>query len=432
MIAIDTVNRRPRLAFVVSHPIQYYAPLYRRLAERDDLSIKVFFTWHAGQGPVLDHGFNIPVAWDIPLTAGYEFDAVPNISSDPGTHHFLGLNNPALVQRIKSWKPDFVHITGWAWLSHLRAMRAFHKSKIPILFRGDSHLINKSQCGIRWQLKRVALKRIYSWPSGFLVVGTANRAYYETFGVRAARFFPCPHSIDVGRFAVPAAEFEQQAAQWRRQLGIDDGRCVLLFVGKFESIKQPLVLMRAVLENRNRNLMLVLVGTGELERDVKEIASSSPDVFRVLPFQNQSQMPIVYRLGDLFVLASQSETWGLAVNEAMACGRPVLVSDRVGCAADVVDPSCGRVFEGGDPSALSRAIAEMTGDRKRLAEMGRCAAGRAWSFDISKTEEALLAAIEQVQASSRASSTRYGSASAHTGTEVKSADEGGRAQVLQR
>jgi glycosyltransferase involved in cell wall biosynthesis len=400
MIAIDTVTRRLRLAFVVSHPIQYYAPLYQRLAEGDDISIKVFFTWHAGQGPVLDHGFNIPVAWDIPLTAGYEFEVVPNISSDPETHHFLGLNNPALVQRITSWKPDFVHITGWAWLSHLRAMRAFHKSKIPILFRGDSHLLDDTKRGFRWRLKHFVLKQAFSWPSGFLAVGTQNHAYYRAFGVRSDRLFPCPHSIDVGRFAEPAEEFEQEASRWRRQLAIGDQRCVLLFAGKFEKKQQPLALMRAVLENRNRNLMLVLVGSGELECEVKGIAAANPDHFRVLPFENQSRMPVVYRLGDLFVLpSSHGETWGLAVNEAMACGRPVLVSDGVGCAADVVNPSCGRVFEGGDPSALCRAIAEITGDRDRLAEMGRCAAARAWSFDISKTEETLLAAIEQVLAS---------------------------------
>src|SRR5712691_275656 len=129
------VPLKKRLAFVVSHPIQYYVPLYQRLARRSDLAIKVFFTWHAGQAAVEDHGFKMPVAWDIPLTAGYEFELVPNVASDPGTHHFLGLKNPSLVERVTAWRPDVVHITGWAWLSHFLALRAFRKKGIPTLFR---------------------------------------------------------------------------------------------------------------------------------------------------------------------------------------------------------------------------------------------------------------------------------------------------------
>lgn len=82
---------KKRLAFIVSHPIQYYVPLYERLARRDDLQIRVFYTWHAGEKPVLDCGFGEPVAWDIPLTRNYEFEPVPNVARDPGTHHFFGL-----------------------------------------------------------------------------------------------------------------------------------------------------------------------------------------------------------------------------------------------------------------------------------------------------------------------------------------------------
>src|SRR5690349_10168360 len=113
-----------RLAIIVSHPIQYYAPLYQRLAKRDDLEVKVFFTWHGGVSAVRDHGFGRPVAWDIGLTDGYDFEVVPNTSSDPGTHRFLGLNNPSLVSRVFAWGPDAVHVTGWAWLSHFVALRA--------------------------------------------------------------------------------------------------------------------------------------------------------------------------------------------------------------------------------------------------------------------------------------------------------------------
>ena len=395
----SSVKARIRLAIIVSHPIQYYVPLYRRLALRDDLTVKVFFTWHAGQAAVQDHGFGQPVAWDIPMTEGYEFELISNVSSDPGTHHFFGLRNPSLVDRVLAWRADAVHITGWAWISHLLALRAFWRRGVPTLFRGDSHLLDSGLSGPRWLIKHVLLKTVFSWPSAFLVVGAANRAYFEAFGVQPDRLFPCPHSIDVARFAEPSEAFEREAGQWREQLGIRDDRPVLLFAGKFERKKRPLELMRAVQALGDPGLLLVLVGSGKLQQEVSALEAADPERFRVLPFQNQSRMPVVYRLGDLLVLPSAyGETWGLAANEAMACGRPVLVSDRVGCAPDVVDDSCGRVFPWNDLSVMMRAMNELTSDPAKLSEMGRAASRRAWAFDIARTEGALMDCLHKVHA----------------------------------
>jgi glycosyltransferase involved in cell wall biosynthesis len=385
-----------RLALVVSHPIQYSVPLYQRLARRHDVKIKVFFTWHAGTEPVEDRGFGRQVAWDIPLTEGYEFERVPNTSSDPGTHRFLGLRNPSLMDRIMEWRPDVVHVTGWAWLSHLLIMHDLRKHGVPILFRGDSHLLDSRVSGPRRWIKQAVLRRVFSWPAGFLVVGAANRFYFESFGVEPARLFPCPHSIDVARFAEPAETLEQQAAHLRQEIGISAAQKVVLYAGKFERRKRPLDLIRAVQQLADPKLVLVLVGGGELQDEIDALAAADPGRFRVLPFQNQSRMMVVYRLGDLFVLPSaHNESWGLAVNEALACGRPVLVSDRVGCAADVVRPSCGRIFAWNNLSSLAAAIDEMINKEDDKA-MRHAASRRAWSFDTAVAESALVAAIESV------------------------------------
>jgi len=152
--------------------------------------------------------------------------------------------------------------------------------------------------------------------------------------------------------------------------------------------------MRTVGRLRRGDVVLVLVGSGELHGEIDAIAAEDPSRFRVLPFQNQSRMPLVYRLGDLFVLPSAyGETWGLAVNEAMSCGRPVVVSDRVGCAADLVDPDCGWVFPWDDLSTLERTIDSLVDNTDRLAQMGRAAAVRARSFDVAVTEAGLAGAV---------------------------------------
>lgn len=389
-----------RLAFIVSHPIQYYAPLYQRLARRTDIEIKVFFTWHDGRQAMPDSGFRRMVAWDIPLAEGYDYELVPNVSHDPGTHHFSGLRNPGLVASVLAWRPDVAHITGWAWASHLWAMRALSNAGVPTLFRGDSHLLDRprKRSG-RWMLKRLALRRFFTWPRAFLYVGQANRAYYEAFGVKSERLHYCPHSIDVARFAEPADLYEQEARAWRRELGIEDSREVVLFAGKFEPIKRPVELMRSILACGEEAPVLVLVGNGALEADIKALAAAYPARFRVLPFQNQRRMPVVYRLGDLFVLPSASETWGLAVNEALACGRPALVSSRVGCAADVFrkgsGEACGEVFQWDDMAALTAAVRRWASLARR-PEVRGAALARAWDFDIECTETALLGCVEAV------------------------------------
>lgn len=394
---MSVARTKRRLAIVVSHPIQYFVPLYQRLAQRDDLATRVFYTWHAGEKPVEDRGFRQSVAWDIPLTEGYEFEPVPNTARDDGTHRFLGLRNPNLLRRIAAWHPDVVVVHGWAWLSHLQALHGLHRRGIRTLFRGDSHLLDETFSGLRWSLKRRLLQHLFSWPAGFLVVGAANRAYYERFGVPAEKLYPCPHSIDVGRFAEPAPALEQEAAAWRRRLGIAADRTVLLSAGKFEPKKRPVELMRIVERIADPRVMLVLAGAGELQGEIDAIAAANPARFRVLPFQNQSRMGVVYRLGDLFVLPSAyGETWGIAVNEALACGRPVLLSNRVGCAADLVDAACGRVFHWNDMAAWQRNLEEMAGNTGKLLQMRAAAARRAQAFDITETEAGLAAAVEAV------------------------------------
>jgi glycosyltransferase involved in cell wall biosynthesis len=261
---------------------------------------------------------------------------------------------------------------------------------MPVLFRGDSHLLNQEFRGPRWWIKHLALAHIYRWPSAFLVAGRANHAYYKAFGVEDERLLPCPHSIDCRRFAEPSATYETQAQYWRKELGIADEQIVLLFAGKFMPHKNPIEYMRAIESLRNDNIVGVMVGSGELQDQVEAIAKRNPRSFRVLPFQNQNRMPIVYRLGDLFVLPSAIESWGLAVNEALACNRPVLVSDKVGCAADVVDVTCGYVAP---IKQLSAMMAEVTQDKLKLTNMRLAAGLKAREFDISKTEDALMDAV---------------------------------------
>jgi glycosyltransferase involved in cell wall biosynthesis len=387
------MSRVFRIAVVVSHPVQYYVPLYRRLAMRPDVKLRVFYTWHSGAGPVRDAGFGRDVEWDIPLRTGYEWELVENVARDPGTHHFFGLINPELVRQVLSWGPDMVHLTGYNFWSHLTGMIGLTRAGVPLLFRGDSHLLDEEPMW-RQMLKRAMLGAVYGLPSVFLSVGKANREYWRKFGVPEDRICFCPHSVEVERFLESDAIYERDARQWRRQLGIPEGDLVLLFAGKLMARKRPLELMRAVRDLEG--VVLVVVGEGELEATVRAEMENWPARYRWLPFQNQSRMPVVYRLGDVMVLPSaHGETWGLAVNEAQACGRPVLVSDAVGCAQDlVVEGVTGVVFERENWVQLRSRVEELRAGRWvwDRAEIRR----RAKSYSIEATEGALMGAARKV------------------------------------
>jgi glycosyltransferase involved in cell wall biosynthesis len=390
----NSIGQKLRLAIVVSHPIQYYVPLYRRLAIRDDLEPRVFYTWHAAADSHSDYGFKREFKWDIPLTEGYNFEPVPNKARFPGTHHFWGLRNPELVGRVLTWKPDAVHITGYAFASHLNAIRQFHSRGVAVLFRGDSHLLDQ-QPGIRWQLKRFLLGRIYRRVCACLYVGKNNYDYYRNVGVPDFRLFYCPHSIDVERFSEPNEELEAKAKSWRRELRIPPAARVILFAGKFENKKRPLELMQAVAGMKNPHLVLVMIGNGMLEKEINSFAAQYPEKFRVLPFQNQSQMPLVYRLGDIFTLPSSfGETWGLAVNEALASGRRVLISDKVGCSPDLVKSvEDGEVFATDDWNDFEVKLRKLLSQRSDSPGLRQ----RAKDFDIPETEAALVATLAGVR-----------------------------------
>jgi glycosyltransferase involved in cell wall biosynthesis len=391
-----------RMAFVVSHPIQYYVPLYRLLATRDDVAVRVFFTWHAAEAPMTDPGFAQKIAWDIPLTEGYDYEFVPPIGSDTGPHRFLGLRNPGLIPALLRWNPSIVHVTGYAHFSHLRALLALRRRGIPALFRGDSHLLDP-ESPIHRLAKQTVLRRLFSLPSAFLYVGRSNLAYYQAFGVPESRLFRCPHSIDCARFTASAEEREAEAQTWRRSLGIADHEIVFLFVGKFEPKKRSVELARVFSELEISDARLVLCGDGPLIDSLRQIASEHGRRITLLPFQNQSRMPIVHRLGDVLVLPSAyRETWGLAVNEAMACGRPALVSNRVGCAADLVTPfQTGLVFKAEDWSDVAGALKTAGNTRDQLPSWGRAARNVSLLFDIPHTASTLVEAARAVLGNER-------------------------------
>lgn len=372
------------LAIITTHPIQYNAPLFQLLAKRNEISIKVFYTW--GQEVLerkFDPGFGKNIIWDLPLLSGYEYLFLENTAKKAGSDHFFGIINPLLIDELKKYNPDAILVYGWNFDSHLKVLRYFSKTK-TILFRGDSHLLDSAEkVSLKKVLRKVFLKWVYSHINIALYVGSENKRYFENFGLKESQLIFAPHSVDNDRFSSGAD------MNLRKQFNISDSEIVFLFAGKFEEKKNPLFLLKAFIKSRLSKAHLVLVGNGPLENQIKttvdQLDRDLKERIHIVGFQNQGKMPEIYQSCDVFLLPSQGpgETWGLSVNEAMACGKAVLVSSRCGCALDLVKPGLnGYVFESNDMGDLVNKLNLLNMPKEKLHELGTYSREviKDWSF----------------------------------------------------
>jgi len=372
-----------KLAIITTHPIQYNAPLFKLLSERNKIQIKIFYTWEQSQEKVFDKKFGKEIKWDIPLLEGYDYTFVKNSSKNPNSGSFKGVVNPTLNKEIENWQANAIFVFGWNHHSHFKAMRYF-KGKIPVFFRGDSTLLDEV-AGYRTILRRIWLKFVYRYINFAFYVGKNNKDYFLKHGLKEKQLIFAPHAIDNKRFFDTTGEYEKKAKDRRKELGILENEKTFLFVGKFEAKKNPLLLIEAAKDFPNYKFLFV--GNGELEKEMKQKAGKN---IMFLPFQNQTQMPVIYRLSDVYVLPSQGmgETWGLAVNEAMACKKAILVSNKVGCAIDLVkDNENGFVFKSKDLDDLKQKIALFENNYLNFGEKSSEIIKK-WSFiEIAKAIE---------------------------------------------
>ena len=368
-----------RLAIVTTHPIQYYAPLFKLLDGRKQIAVKVFYSWGSKSVKKFDPAFGKNIDWDIPLLDGYTYDWAVNESPEPGSHHFKGIITPGLINQIKEWKPDALLVFGWAYQSHLKIIRYF-KTKIPVYFRGDSTLLDE-QKGLRSIFKTIFLKWVYSYVNHAFYVGTNNKAYYKKYGLKDDQLSFAPHAIDNQRFE---ADRLIEATALREELGICKNEILILFAGKFEEKKAPRLLLDAFLLLKNSTVHLLFVGNGALDDMLREHSGENKNI-HFKDFQNQSLMPVMYQACDIFCLPSEGpgETWGLAVNEGMACKKPIIVSDKCGCAIDLVKEENGIIVKSGDVGELKSALHTLTAKPQELDKLGEKSKAiiNDWSFD---------------------------------------------------
>lgn len=375
----ETGAKKIRVGYLVTHPIQYQAPLLRLIAADRDIHLKAFFASDFSARAFHDPEFGRAVEWDVPLLEGYESEVLP---AWPGTRYpgdaYFDAWRPfsrGLRRRLRAGRFDALWIHGYARVPHIAAMLAAKSVGVRVLLRDETNAIGQARTGARAAAKRMAFGLIDRLVDSYLTIGALNEAHFRDLGIDPAKFTPVGYAVDNTWFQARIAEASVNREFLRQSLGLAPGRPIALYAAKLIERKAPLDLVDAfAAATREGDAVLLVAGDGELrtriEARIAELGAG--ERIRLLGFQPQRRLAALYDLCDLFVLPSERETWGLVVNEVMNASRPVIASDRVGSACDLVrDGINGFVYPFGDIAALTARLRESLADRERLAAMGR-------------------------------------------------------------
>ncbi len=355
--------RKIKLAVVISHPVQYQAPVFRSLAKNPKIDLKVFFASSQGASSKLDPEFNIKFRWDCEVLKGYKSEII-SIKS------FKDLSNPwvaSLVarrvsQKIKQFKPEFILIMGYSPLFYYLVAKRLKKNRARLLFRAETTDIAVTRSRLKTILRRKVLTRFYKNFDHFFAIGTNSKNHFLHHNVSPSKISTSFYSTDTEFIKKQIKKYKPNRDKIREKLGIKPEHFVLIFAGKIIDKKNPLLVIKALqrLDLKTRaKIFLLVVGEGKLrqkfESQAREVLGQST---YFAGFQNQTKIGKYFAASDALVLPSKhGETWGLAVNEALQYGLPCIVSSRVGCANDLIMPGKnGFIFSTNDAVDLAEKI----------------------------------------------------------------------------
>lgn len=352
-----------KLAYFVSHPIQYQAPLLRMIAADPDINLKVFFYSDFSLKPYQDSGFGKVIEWDVPLTEGYDYQFLDCSGSKQWKNIFQQPIAKNITKLLESGNFDAVWVHGWAWFCSLQVIFAAEKLNIPVLLRGESNGLEETDYFIKKNVKKVFLNFLFKKVSAFLYVGNLNRQFYRNYGIDESKLFPVPYAVNNDFFEAQEKLAKTNRENLKKALNLDPNRPIILYAAKLIDVKRPQDLLSAYRLLSPDGIQepdpyLIFVGDGVLRASLENTARETGwQSIRFLGFKNQSEMPAMYDLCDIFVLPSGFEPWGLAINEVMNAGKAVVISDRVGCASDLVlDGQNGAIFPVGDVVSLAKSM----------------------------------------------------------------------------
>jgi len=385
-----------KLAIFATHPIQYQTPWFQMLNLQQGIDLTVYYGYlpdDREQG----QDFDIPFQWDIPLLDGYEWRVLSNCIN--GGHKTVHQKMLAISRNLYRVKADAAIITGWQapmlWLAILFCLW----KNIPQIIRCESNAMRKRAWFAR-HTHRLLLHRFRA----FLAIGRANQEFYLQYGIPKRSIWPCYYCVDNQRFLSQFKATVKRRDQIRSEFAIPPECFCFLFAGKLTPKKRVMDLLEALklAIKKDAAIHVLIAGTGKLMKPARTFVEKYQLPVTFAGFLNQSKIVDAYVASDCLVLPSDyGETWGLVVNEAMVCGLPAIVSDRVGCGPDLIqDGVTGAVFPFGNIKALAvKMLSILSG--KNCQNMGICARKRIIAqYSVEKAVRGTIQAVTMLMRNS--------------------------------
>jgi len=387
-------ERRLRVLAIASHPVQYAVPIFRLMAQQEQLDFQVAFCGMRGAEAGHDPEFGTSVKWDVPLLDGYIWTHVPNRGS--GTESFFGLRNPGLWKLIRDGRFDAIlcyvgYLRASFWISFFAAKTM----RTAFLFGTDTVTLTPLD-GRMWKrpLKRLIWPLLFRLADQVIVPSSGARDLMRSLRVPEERITLTPNIVENDWWLAQSAGVNRAAV--RESWGASAGEMVVLFCAKLQPWKRPLDLLRAFAAAELPRAVVIFAGEGPLRPELESEAASLGigERVRFLGFVNQRQLPAIYSAADLLVLPSEYDAFGLVINEAMLCGCPVVASDRVGAVRDLIQSGrTGFVYRCGDVSELASLLRRLSTHDPPLSELGRAARARMGSWSPRESIEATVNAV---------------------------------------
>lgn len=383
---------RYKLAILASHPIQYQAPLFEKLAEHPKIDLMVYFCTDRGVKEKKDPDFGVSFKWDISLLDGYKYKFLKNYSLKPYPS-FSGQINPGIIFELRENRYDAIIVDGWIGITNWFVFL----NRTPIFLRSENPLsLELLKPFWKIKIKKKILGKLFKKVKAFLFLSKENKKFYLFYGVPKEKLFFTPYAVDNERFNRDFSELRDKKNELRWELGINQEKIVILFCGKLIDKKRPLDLLFAYEKIKNPNKTLVYVGDGHLRAKIEDyVKKKNLEGVYLIGFKNQTELPFYYIVADIFVLPSGGETWGVVVNEAMCFQLPVVVSNLVGCGPHLVkNNENGYIFPRGDIDKLTFYLEDLIRDGEKRRAFGERSFELIQNYNYEEDIEVILKALE--------------------------------------
>jgi glycosyltransferase involved in cell wall biosynthesis len=393
-----------RLAILNTHPIQYFAPLYKRIAQEPEIDLTVYYCSHQGVNEYVDPGFGKSFKWDLPLLEGYHYKFLPNLRRHDQVNGGISLINPSIIREINSGHYDVLWLQGYTFISDWLALGAARLSGTKVFYRSESSLTYDSRVNrpkhVRL-IKRLLLRLLFKQVKCFLAIGTLNKEFYLHYGARLEQIYHVPYAVDNEYFASKVSECRTQRSNIRATLGINPDDVVFLFAAKMTPKKSPLEILQAYQRLGDMpNKAIIMAGDGELRTQLEAYVNDHQlSGVHFVGFLNQSELPKYYAISDVFVRADglYKGDWGLTVNEAMAAELAIIATDAIGVTADLVKKDeNGIIVRFGDIDELANAMRQMVRDPTTCRQMGKRSSEIISSWGFNQCVNGVLKALYSI------------------------------------